>query len=274
MDSTCTVRVTLSAIVVMGFESMSEYLWITECTADQTRHHWISLNLRVYTIPIGQGDCNFIERNDGKNMIMFDCGSTGDNIFNNVTGYKYLCNFFRHTENLTILISHAHADHHNMIQNIYGNTHAQNTTARTPLGGKKDYKPRQNAANVIFLQGQEVRKHNFCDNSNILFEIHVVPGNTNTHKKNEKGMWMKLSCKTCASSLLFTRDMEGPTAKALTDNQKSFLNATHYKMAHHGASALANEEDWLKSNKSYGGACQSYVQSWQLPPSTGFEETL
>ena len=38
--------------------------------------------------------------------------------------------------------------------------------------------------------------------------------------------------------------MEGPTAKALANNQKSFLNATHYKMAHHG---LANEEDWLKA---------------------------
>ena len=26
-----------------SFESMSEYLWITECTDDQTRHHWTSL---------------------------------------------------------------------------------------------------------------------------------------------------------------------------------------------------------------------------------------
>ena len=51
-------------------------------------------NLRVYTIPIGQGDCNFIKCNDGKNMIMFDCGSRGDNIFKTVTGIKYLRNFF------------------------------------------------------------------------------------------------------------------------------------------------------------------------------------
>ena len=53
---------------------------------------------------------------------------------------------------------------------------------------------------------------------------------------------MKLSCKTsCQSSLLFTGDMEGPTAQALATNKKysNFLQSTHYKMAHHGASDKA-----------------------------------
>ena len=33
--------------------------------------------VKVYTLPIGQGDCNIIECNGGKNVIIFDCGSSG-----------------------------------------------------------------------------------------------------------------------------------------------------------------------------------------------------
>ena len=58
---------------------------------------------------------------------------------------------------------------------------------------------------------------------------------------------MKLSCSTCKSDLLFTGDMEGPAADAFAANHAAFLKSTHYKMAHHGASTLANKMPWLKA---------------------------
>ena len=60
---------------------------------------------------------------------------------------------------------------------------------------------------------------------------------------------MKLSCSTCLSSLLFTGDMEGQAAEdiATNINKAGFLKCTHYKMAHHGVSAIVNKEEWLKA---------------------------
>ena len=60
---------------------------------------------------------------------------------------------------------------------------------------------------------------------------------------------MKLSCKTCKSSLLFTGDMEGKNAEQIAKNYPNILESTHYKIAHHGASSKANKIEWLKAIK-------------------------
>ena len=58
---------------------------------------------------------------------------------------------------------------------------------------------------------------------------------------------MQLSRKGNPSTLLFPGDMEGPMAKKLAADPaiKAQLKSTHYKIAHHGASTLANREKWL-----------------------------
>ena len=65
--------------------------------------------------------------------------------------------------------------------------------------------------------------------------------------KNEISIVMQLSRKDNPFTLLFSGDMEGPTAKKLATEAatKTQLKSTHYKIAHHGASALANKKEWL-----------------------------
>ena len=116
------------------------------------------------------------------------------------------------------------------------------------LGGKEaDYRSdlrtwlKNIAGRVEFLAS--AKRENFCSNSRIWFDL--LPGNLKSGNGNERGMLMKLHCETCKSSLLFTGDMEGPTAKTMAANP--FLKATHYKMAHHGAATLANGKEWLKA---------------------------
>ena len=216
------------------------------------------LLVQVYTIPIGQGDCNIITCNGGKNVILFDCGSSAGNNFKKKNKkYKLIHSPFDNAESISILISHGHADHHNMIRKVLNSnvvTIPPKGKVTVILGGKEgDYSKALRTwlkgitAKVKILTGR--KRENLCSNADIWFDL--VPGNVNSRNVNEKGMLMKLHCNTCKSSLLFTGDMEGPTAKAFgttTDSDtKSFLRATHYKMAHHGAATLANGEDWLKA---------------------------
>ena len=212
---------------------------------------------KVYTIPIGQGDCNVISCNGGKNVILFDCGSKGGNEFKKIHRYRFLHGFFRYAESVTILISHGDTDHHNMIRKVF-NTDFIKIPPRNMItvilgGNEADYRRdflvwlRRIAANFHFQQGITLK--NFCNNPDIWFQL--AQGNLQARNKNEKGMLMKMSCKTCLSSLLFTGDMEGPTAINMATNPhyRNILRTTHYKMAHHGASNLANHPTWLAAIK-------------------------
>ena len=210
------------------------------------------LLVKVYTIPIGQGDCNIISCNGGKNVILFDCGSTGGNNFTkNNKEYNLIHSPFSNAESVAILISHGHADHHNMIRKVlnpYVITIPSKSKVTAILGGKEaDYQSdlrtwlKKIAGRVEFLAS--AKRENFCSNSRIWFDL--LPGNLKSGNANERGMLMKLHCQTCKSLLLFTGDMEGPTAKTMAGNP--FLKATHYKIAHHGAAALANGKEWLKA---------------------------
>ena len=201
--------------------------------------------VEVFTLPIGQGDCNVIKCNGGKNAIIFDCGSLGGNVLRKEEEFQTLMSsILTGATELQILISHADKDHKSLI-NTVRNSFSGNI--EIIVGGKlSDYESSIKNANakVVADKSKEMKEHDFCNNEDITFTF--LQGNLESRNKNERGMLMKLSCKMCKSSLLFTADMEGPTAKDLAVSHKAFLSTSHYKMAHHGASTLANPKEWLE----------------------------
>ena len=65
------------------FEQWKDRSSTSPATIQQVNYHYPRgyIFANVYTIPIGQGDCNIISCNAGENVILFDCGSKGGNIF-------------------------------------------------------------------------------------------------------------------------------------------------------------------------------------------------
>ena len=227
---------------------------LQEITRVQTLQGWQDL-VEVHTLPIGQGDCNIITCNKGNNVILFDCGSIGANFLKN-DDFKFLKSYFEKATFLAILISHGDRDHYNQIQKILTPSVTPNIqTIVAILGGiRSDYTvkfmkflDKLTAENIKFHKGLAVGK--FCEDSTIYFDfIDAKTEHPNTDK-NQMGMLMKLTCKGCESSLLFAGDMEGKAAEHFATQKvgRMFLSATHYKMAHHGASNKANYEQWLKA---------------------------
>ena len=201
---------------------------------------------QVFTLPIGQGDCNIIKCDRGKTAIIFDCGSLGGNTLKGEEFESLVSSFLNGAEALTILISHGDRDHKSMIgiirQSFKGNP-------KIIFGGtRNDFKPAIDGEQVADESG-EIKVKNLCNNQDITFTLvqgNISPSNRN---KNERGMMMKLSSTAFDSSLLFTADMEGNTARAFATNSSysEFLQSTHYKMAHHGASDKANHKEWLEA---------------------------
>ena len=176
------------------------------------------LLVQVYTIPIGQGDCNIITCNGGKNVILFDCGSRGGNNFRKKNKkYTLIHSPFDNAESISILISHGHADHHNMIRKVINSnviTIPPKYKLTVILGGKEqDYSKALKTWIKKIAAKVEILTSHKRENANIIW-FDLMPGNKNSRNANERGMLMKLHCKTCKSSPLFTGDMEGPTAKA------------------------------------------------------------
>ena len=203
------------------------------------------MNVIVNTIPIGQGDCNIITCNSGKNVIVFDCGSSAGNIFKVPPHSNFIMKYFYYAEAVTVLVSHGHNDHWSYIPLIvdFLASKTKKPSLQVLTGGPdSDYNA--NFVNKLkAFPATKVTSYNFCDNTdihfNFLFSDHKY-GNP-----NQRGMLMKLSCSTCNSNLLFTGDMEGPAAEEFAKSNAAFLDSTHYKMAHHGASTLANKPNWL-----------------------------
>ena len=199
--------------------------------------------VRVYTLPIGQGDCNIIKCNEGKNVIVFDCGSSSQSKSVFASNKKLLQSFFKKVDSVTILVSHGDQDHYNLIETIL-EAKAISKYVKTILVGGKSSQYSWERKNVQVFSGSSVTK-DFCGSSDITFEIFYA--GKGYVKKNQMGIMMKLSCTNCLSQLLFSGDMEGDAADNLAKNHGQLLKSTHYKMAHHGASSYANHEDWLKA---------------------------
>ena len=204
--------------------------------------------VQVFTLPIGQGDCNVIKCNEGKNVIIFDCGDMGGNHLKGQKKYaSFIPRLLSGVEFATIIISHGHKDHYSMIRtlvDILGRT-----VRYTIVGGTTTDYPeyiKSIAVQVAYQSGAKTRGY-FCNNPQIVFSL--VQGNIRSSHMNERGLLMKLSCRTCKSSLLMAADMEGESARfyATSPYFSEFLKSTHYKMAHHGASDAANSMEWLEA---------------------------
>ena len=213
----------------------------TSNSQSQTRN---AVLVRVYTIPIGQGDCNIIKCNKGKNVVIFDCGSrnSASNIFG--SNPKLLQSFFKKAESVTVLVSHGDIDHYNLIERVLTNSITKRIKYVLVGGKASDYKW-VTLKKVNVFSSSSITKYNFCNSPNIIFEI--LDTGDKFSGKNQRGMVMKLSCKKCGSQLLFPGDMEGDAAKYLATNYGSFLQSSHYKMAHHGAGRYANHKEWLEA---------------------------
>ena len=221
--------------------------------------------VEVHTLPIGQGDCTVIYCRGGQHAILFDCGKKGGN---NTLEPRFIRSYFEGVSSITVMISHGDEDHYNKIPQVFDlNTDKDkilvNKIKEVIFGGPEtDYsnstidKWLNKTKKPVEYQydSTKVHKYNFCEND-INFE--VVVGNPSKKRKdlkNERGMVMKMSCKSCKSSLLFPGDMKGTAARDMARRSKDtndtffgILNATHCKMAHHGARAEANEMDWLEA---------------------------
>ena len=255
--------------------------------------------VEIHTLPIGQGDCTVIYCPNEKCAILFDCGAKGGNMLSP----PKIRNFFSNVDSIYILISHGHADHYNYIPAVFDVNESPDLVGKIKevvLGGPRDdYSCKkirewlnmifENNKSVTFLtDSSKVHQLSLCTG----IEFHVAVGNSEVKRaKNERGMVMKLNCPSCkgsddtpprSASLLFAGDMEGLiTAKALAESFPDLLDSTHYKMAHHGASSLANQEDWLKAIKpievhishKYNGRyghprCEAIDRLMQLSPRT------
>ena len=210
-----------------------------------------AIDVVVNTIPIGQGDCNIITCNQGRNVVIFDCGTKWNNVFKYNNNFNFILQYFRLVQSVTVLISHADEDHYNHIVDILGPViHFRKPTIQAIVGGLlPDYPPDflKWLVSVTTTGKLGISSTNFCDNSNIQFILRHSTAFGNYRTKNQRGLLLKLTCTNCPSQLLFPGDMEGRAATDLARNHATFLRSTHYKMAHHGASSDANKRRWLQA---------------------------
>ena len=220
--------------------------------------------LEVHALPVGQGDCTVIYCPNGDNAVLFDCGSVagGENRF----APEYIRNYFSKVKSITVIISHGDQDHYNYLPRIFplesdifkkiqkvitGGPASDCSCKRTNIiEWLKNFK---NAGKLIStgttfggLSVEDINKNNnFCEDTDIKF--HFIAAGSPRKKKNERSIVMQLSRKDNPSTLLFPGDMEGPMAINLATEvpTKTQLKSTHYKIAHHGASTLANKKEWL-----------------------------
>ena len=219
--------------------------------------------VKVHTLPVGQGDCTVIQCHPATgHAILFDCGTTG--------GYylpiSYFQSFFQLEEviSITVMISHAHRDHYNLIPKLFDlqtdpGKKLINKIKEVIVGGPEvDYQGTtikswlQKMKKVTYISDiKKIETYYFCSEVFKDVEFNVVAGTAANKKlKNQRGMVMRLSCKSCGAQLLFAGDMEGNVAKEMAEYSKAkgdFLSATHYKMSHHGAGTDANKEKWLEA---------------------------
>ena len=266
----------------------------------------------IITLPIGQGDCTVIycPTTPGQfHAILFDCGARGGTFLPT----EYFQSHLTDATSITVMISHGHADHYNRIPKVFDTT--------TPIGmqliskirevivGGPDtdysattisrwlrYIENHERKPVHYIHGDKYHKlpdqllPRLCSDPDIVFEIVTRTGPQDAKKKNERGMVMRLSCEACGAQLLLAGDMEDDSADEMVTHNRAVLEATHYKMAHHGASTDdpnrpnkgANKANWLQSispvevhvsHRHNGGykhpCCAPFYRIWSLGDTLG-----
>lgn len=221
--------------------------------------------LRVYALPVGQGDCTIIQCpgtvNDfeGGELVVVDCGSIRGARLSAQDIQGFLSSQTK--RRINIFITHADKDHLNYLPIIFNdNTFDIRTVV---LGGREtDYK--RTAINNWkqgewrFINDQRPCigncKYNmrFCKlQPNIQFDI-LAANNGNENDKNSDSIVMKVSIpyikqENNYNTILLPGDMEGPVANRIAAVLGPALKSTVYKIAHHGASSKANSYEWLSA---------------------------
>ena len=235
--------------------------------------------LEVHTLPIGQGDCNIIYCPNRQNAVLFDCGSTSSRDHPRLSPEFIQEKFLSKVQCLTIMLSHGDQDHYNYLPRMFPVSDSVSWKFKIQkiiIGGNKgDYsctsaqiKPWLSEVQKLHIPIEEAVEQtilNLCNDKSIHFQI--ISANKG-NLKNEKSIVMKLSQDGCASSLLFTGDMEHNAANdlAITEPYKIQLRSTHYKVAHHGASSRANKENWVAAIRPLEAHISSaYIGSYGHP---------
>ena len=218
----------------------------------------VSGNLEIYALPIGQGDCTIIQCPSGS-LVVLDCGSSSANgpQFSALQVRNYLGS--RINDVSTIIITHPDRDHYNYlfqigfnvasIQNViiganlssYVGTHQDNLRIVAWLANFQRMMKLQLVSGGNGCIGNCVVNSgtNFCNNANIQFTILAANvGNTPNELWWESAIFNSLLC--CLETW---KDQLPLWLQHIWVSRCSRL-CTRY-IAHHGASRLANKQDWL-----------------------------
>ena len=225
--------------------------------------------MEFHALPVGQGDCTIIRcPGSTEKIVVVDCGSSGGNRFTPQQVEYYLRLVINQV--VAIIITHPDRDHFNYLPSI--NWNKGNIQAVIIGGTLQDYyKPTSPDFDKIYKWLQEFQNqgklqlinngqscigncpvYNFCGLSNTQFDI--LAANVGT-RSNEKSIVMKVSHDQF--SMLLAGDVEGSAATSIANTLGARLQSTVYKIAHHGASRLANSVTWLTPIKPYSAFASS-----------------
>jgi len=238
--------------------------------------------VQVYALPVGQGDCTIIQCPSSGDIIVYDCGSNGANriapshvqafLGSNIDKVRY------------ILITHANQDHYKYLYQI--TTWNTSSVQAVIIGGQvsnygsasiNNWLSNWNSMSKLYTINNGARcisgvtnciitnartptntiSTNFCNNQNIQFNILATNVGTTA---NQKSIVMKIVHNSW--SLLLSGDMEGPASTTIAMALNTALKSKVYKISHHGASRLANSNQWLSPIKpEFAFASSGYAYS-------------
>lgn len=224
--------------------------------------------LRVYALPVGQGDCTLIVCPNG-NAVVYDCGtrtSQSQPIYTYADVQKFITSNTKQV--VAVIITHADVDHYNYLYKIDLN----NDTLKSVIygGNYTDYNRKEGISDWIaslglYPQGKFQNVSNghgcignctvpssldFCQDSSVVFE--VLAANVGRGSNNQKCIVMKLTYGT--TTILLPGDIEDPAAKHIVESPTvGKLRSQVYKIAHHGAGdcesgeSCSNSMEWLRA---------------------------
>ena len=253
-------------LVFVLFSSISAQLNISDIP-DAIPDH--TTNLKVFVLPVGQGDCNFIQCPTGR-IFVFDCGSSGSK--GKRLEANQIKNWIRKQfKNVVyIFISHSDNDHHNYLPVIF----EEFVYIRAVyIGGiLDDYK---NTDTYYWLEDlqrygrmHEINDGKKCINDCALnigkslclsknYQFNILAANVGP-TTNEKSIVMKIAAPG-GWSMLLSGDMEGDASVEIVNEIGTGLQSRVYQMSHHGASTKANIKEWIEAiNPEYAFASSGY----------------
>ena len=251
----------IPAVLVSTCSAQFDFTF-SESTMNRTEDISIALppptaDLQFYALPVGQGDCTIIQCPNG-NTVVLDCGSSGGNRMTPNQVENFLGTQINQV--VAIIITHPDRDHFNYLYQIDWNDTSINQVI---IGGTLQNYDRPSSQFMMIYNwllnfnnmgklytvsnGQSCIGNcavtlgtNFCDNQNIQFNILAANvGSTS----NQKSIVMKSV--VGQFSMLLPGDMEGTAANTIATTLGQQLQSVVYKIAHHGASTIANSPTWL-----------------------------